>query len=125
MVEELELFPVTAEKEKKLDFSATTTAQMATKGSDSTAIRNAPKISRTKDSFADMLNMEEEEDSHGNSKTDSGILTVECSKDVKPRTEKETVKRRERLFTPNANLVISPSVAASADLQSQNVEPWA
>ena len=52
-------------------------------------------------------------------------MIEECSLDVKLRTDKETVKKTDSLFTPNADLDFITLDAAFAGHQSQTVKPWA
>ncbi len=66
------------------------------------------------DSSAAMQNMEEEEAILGN--LEMASITTECIEGVRETMEEENVSNGEPLFTPNASLAFTPSVAASAGL---------
>ena len=111
----------TAEKEERLDFSATTTAPADTQPSASTATRTASVDGLIKDSSADSLNMAEAVDILIGHQTGSEV-SPEWT-DVSAITAEENVNGGEPLFILNASPDTILSAAASADPQCPTAEP--
>ena len=106
----------------KSAFFATTIVPAATPASDSTAIKTVPKIGEIKVSTAEMLSMEEVQDTHGILET--SLTIEECLADVKMTMGKATVKKKVLSFTLNVKVDILHMGVASVDPLPPTVLVW-